>query len=391
MRILFLLNIGFDRGGPSVHLLQDVIGSVLAKGYYADVILKDEGGNLEKFPQEFYENDKFTYTLIKDDNTKKKGFIARYLDEIKYARKCKKIYKTKKYDVVFLQSCNAALFYIKGLKKLKCPIVYNVQDIFPQNLMFSNQLPFSKVSYPILRRLQNAAYKKSAKIITISHDMKQTLVDQGVAEEKIEVIYNWSYGDSPISKDSIPEDNYFDLNMDHNKTNVVYAGNIGKMQNVELIAKAAVLSKNDNRIHYYIIGDGANKERVVSIVDGLNNVTVLPMQNSKYAESIYAQADVNLIPLIKSGIKTALPSKTATVLRTNSYVLFCIDKNSEFEKMVAKNSKIKIVDNTDPKMLYDEICKIHSEKMDSNVNCEDLSIFSNKNADAYREILTNLR
>ena len=389
MKILFLLNIGFDRGGPSVHLLQDVIRDALNQGHNVEIILKDTDGSLEKVPRDLLDNDLFRYTLIKESQKNKKGFVARYLEEFSYALKCKKIYRKNKYDVVFLQSCNAAIFYILGLKKLKCPIVFNVQDIFPQNLMFSGQLPLAKISYPILNKLQQYAYKKSDKIITISDDMKSTISDQGINANKIEVIYNWSYDDSPILLDKIPKEHIFDLGMDYEKTNVVYAGNIGKMQNVEIIAKAAILSKNDNRIHYYIIGDGANKSKVCDMINGLDNVTILPMQPSVYAESIYAQADINIIPLAKGGIKTALPSKTATVLRTNSVTLFCIDRDAIFEKMISYSNKIHIVDNSDPKFLYEKICELHNDNMNYSNNEYVPTIFSTKNAGRYVEILTS--
>lgn len=387
MKILFLLNIGFDRGGPSVHLLQDVIRATLKKGAEVDVILKETGGN-EKLPQDFLGHDKFHYTLIAEAQGNKKGFVGRYLDEWLYSLKCKKIYGKKKYDVVFLQSCNAAVFYMQGLKKLKCPVVFNVQDIFPQNLMFSGQLPISKISYPILNALQKKAYKMAKKVVTISDDMKQTLVDLGIDEKKIEVIYNWSYADDPIRLDEIPVEHVFDLKMDRRKLNVVYAGNIGKMQNVEHIAKTAVLSKDDPRIHYYIIGDGANKSNVCEIVKDLDNVTVLPMQPAIYAESIYAQADVNLIPLAKGGIQTALPSKTATVLRTQTDTVFCVDNGTAFEKLISNSDKIHVVDNVNPALLYQKIGELYHIRENHSKDIPLIPIFSTKNAERYVEVLT---
>lgn len=366
MKLLFILNIGFDKGGPSVHLLTDVIENALSKGHQCHLILKKttefENTGLESLIQKY--SDIITVSLVKDISNKKRGFIKRYLADCRYAMKIKKFYKKNRYDVVFIQSCNMAWLYMGFFNRKKCPVVFNVQDIFPQNLMFSSQLPMAKLTYPVFCGLQNSAYRKASKIITISDDMKQTLVEQGNDPDKIEVIYNWSYGDDDISMEKISPDRIFDLNMDKNKVNVVYAGNIGKMQNVELIAETAAQSKNDTNVHYYIIGDGANKSRVESIVKDLPNVTILPMQPSIYAESIYAQADINVIPLAKGGIKTALPSKTATVLRTHKPVIFCIDANSRFEEMVGGDPMIKFADNADSRSLYNVICELQDLKFD---------------------------
>ncbi len=393
MKILFVLSIGFDKGGPSVHLLTDVIESALTRGHKCHVVLKkttdSEITGLENLGEKY--GDLLSVSLVKDTSSKKRGFVKRYFADCIYALKSKKFYKKNTYDVAFLQSCNVAWLYTGFFKRMKCPVVYNVQDIFPQNLMFSSQLPVSKITYPVFCKLQNVAYKRASRIITISHDMKQTLVEQKIDADKIDVVFNWSYEDGEIRLENIPTDRVFDMNMDKSKTNVVYAGNIGKMQNVELIAESARLSKDDSAVHYYIIGDGANKAKVLSIVEGLDNVTILPMQPSRYAESIYAQADINVIPLAKGGIKTALPSKTATVLRTNRPAVFCIDKNSKFENMLADIERIAIVDNESAESLYSAISNCANDRDRDSQTSIDLScvtrIFSVKNSEKYSEIM----
>lgn len=390
MNILFALSIGFDKGGPSVHLLTDVIESALKRGHSCHVVLKkttDSAVNgLEKLSEKF--GDLLSVSLVNDMSGKKKGFVKRYFADCAYAFKTKNFYKRNKYDVAFLQSSNVAWVYMGFFKRMKCPVVYNVQDIFPQNLYFSGQLPFSKITYPVFCGLQNAAYKRAGRIITISHDMKQTLVEQKIDADKIDVVFNWSYGDGDIRLENIPKECVFDLNAAPKKVNVVYAGNIGKMQNVELIAEAARLSKDDSSVHYYIIGDGANKAKVLSITEGLDNVTILPMQPSRYAESIYAQADINVIPLAKGGIKTALPSKTATVLRTNRPVVFCIDPGSEFEKLLKDSPKVKIADNSNPQSLLDAIRELrNTNENDGNDQGEIRNIFSKNNANKYVDVM----
>lgn len=361
MRLLFVFDIGFDRGGPSVHLLQDVLRASLNQGHDVNVILKNTGGPDKEMPEEFSSNSNFHYTIIKDD-AKKGGFISRYINEIQYANKCGALAcKQGKYDAVFLQSNAVAYFYMRKLKKLGCRIVFNVQDIFPYNLKLSGQLPMAGITFPVFRKLQNMAYQKADAIITISDDMKQTLVEDGVDANKIEVVYNWSYADTPITLESIDPENVFDLHLDHSKFNVVYAGNIGKMQNVELIAETALMTRDNQKVHFYIVGDGANKHHIEEMTKDLPNVTMLPMQPSRYAESIYAQADLNVIPLMPGGIKTALPSKTATVLRVNKPVVFCIDASSEFMRTLKENNgldKIYFTDVKDKNNLMEVITSI---------------------------------
>lgn len=56
-----------------------------------------------------------------------------------------------------------------------------------------------------------------------------------------------------------------------NKFNVVYAGNIGVMQNVEVVIEAARKSE-DPDVLFHIFGDGAYKQKLIEKASDLNNV-----------------------------------------------------------------------------------------------------------------------
>ena len=392
MKLLFLLNIGLDRPGPSVHLLRSVVKAALESQHDVHVISMDTHGELVPFAEDFLNNPDFHYDFIEEVGGRKPGFIVRYLREIQYAFRCRKVFRREEgYDAVFLQSCNTAVFYFWVLKALRCPVVFNVQDIFPYNLKLSGQLPLRKISFPILRKLQNMAYQRAARVITISEDMKQALVNDGVASDRIDVVHNWSYADTPITWENISPENRLELMCGNGKFNVVYAGNIGKMQNVEIIAKAARLSAEDPDICYYIIGEGANKKAICEMVQGLNNVQLLPMQPSQFAESIYAQADINIIPLSKGGIHTALPSKTATCLRTDVPIIFCIDENSKFYEMSQAYDSVAVASCEDPSSLLEKIYYFKNySKPFANSNYDFFKkYFSTNNALKYIRILEN--
>ena len=389
MRLLFVFDIGFDRSGPSVHLLQDVLREALNQGHQIHVILKYTDGSNEKMPKEFCDNNLFSYELIDWNQNQKKGFIKRYLNEIKYANiSGKRALRAGKFDAVFLQSNVITYWYMRHLKKLKCRIIYNIQDIFPYNLKLSGQLPMEKLTYPLFRKLQNMGYHIADKIITISEDMKQTLLEDGIEAQKIEVVYNWSYNDTPISLEKIAPENVYDLCLDYSKYNVVYAGNIGKMQNVELIARTAYEMREDDSVHFYIIGNGSNKENVMNIVEGLKNVTLLPMQPAQFAESIYAQADLNIISLVPGGIKTAFPSKTATVIRTEKPIIYCCDTNSIFCQQVKNDKQIYVSDCENESDLISLILSLKNERGVKYRSSILDNFISRKNALRYIAIMT---
>ena len=390
MRFLFLLNIGFDRPGPSVHLLRGVIKSSLERGHETHVILMDTQGDLPAFPEEFDRYPNLHVNYVEEPVGKKSGFIVRYFNEIRYALKCRKIFMKKgSFDGVFLQSCNTAAFYLAALKALRCPVLFNVQDIFPYNLKLSGQLPVEKLSFGILRKLQNMAYQRSTRIITISDDMKQTLTEDGVAPDKIHVVYNWSYGDLPITHETIAPENRKEIMSGNGMFNVVYAGNIGKMQNVQIIAQAARLAESHQDIRFYIIGDGVNKSHIAEQTAGLENVKMLPMQLPRFAESIYAQASVNIIPLTKGGIYTALPSKTATCLRTEVPIIFCIDQDSRFGQIASGYDTVRVASCDHPEELLEKILEIKTMGSSAKTSNYDFfrEYFSENNSGKYIDIM----
>lgn len=58
---------------------------------------------------------------------------------------------------------------------------------------------------------------------------------------------------------------------------VVYAGNLGKMQNVELVLEAAALMKDEPAVSFYIVGSGVNEEQLKAFAKRkkLTNVNLL--------------------------------------------------------------------------------------------------------------------
>lgn len=146
MKFLFLLHINLCKNGPSVHILTDILLFALKKNIYIDVICRGNKNDYDKLNSTIF-NNRINFIPVPEKKVKKTRLFKRYLEEIRYARQTYNIYKKQNYDTVFLQSCSASYFFVKRLKKLNCPIVFNVQDIFPNNLF---SLQRSKVKRVLL-------------------------------------------------------------------------------------------------------------------------------------------------------------------------------------------------------------------------------------------------
>ncbi len=389
MKVLFWLSIGLDRQATSEHLITAMIMEVCKLGHKVTILQKGTGGNLPPIPEKLADYPVDT-KVIPFKAADKGNLVARYFADLRYIRDCKQ-YISSEYDAVFVQSNNVAGFTVKMVRKKlpKAIVTFNVQDIFPYNAAFSGNLNQRSLVFRLLAAEQRYGYKHSDHVITISEDMKETLVVDGTAEEKIKVIYNWSYQDELYEGLDHPtvahmfKPEYF---------NVVYAGNIGVMQNVDILIEAAKIMKSDKSIWFHIIGNGVYKEKLETRAKeyGITNISFWPMQPPEMAPLIYSAADLNVIPLVKDVYRTALPSKTATCLACQKPILFAIGKDSVFGQKVMKEAGCPVVESDKPEELVEAIKRIQSgERINKAAEFFLKYCGKTENSRKYAEILTH--
>ena len=370
--------VGFDRHATSEHLLVAVIEALCKTGHSVHIIQKNTEGPLPVIPEKL-SGYQVTTDVIPFQPADKGNLIARYLTEMKYVRQCQKVIKAG-YDAVFIQSNYVAGFAVNA---------FNVQDVFPYNAMYSGKVSKKSIVFKTLAFLQRRGYKRSDSIITISEDMKETLVSDGTPENKIEVIYNWSYQDDPYKDvDLSPVEHMFNKEY----FNVAYAGNIGVMQNVELVVEAARLLKDDKDIWFHIVGGGLYKEKLQALAAEYEvaNISFWPLQPPELSPAVYSASDVNVIPLVKNAYKTALPSKTATCLACSTPVVLAIGKESVFGKKAVSGADCRLIDANRPEELVDEILKLKGWNPHPNTGDFFTKYCSaSLNSGKYAEIITN--
>ena len=400
MKLLFVLYIGFDKHGPSVHLLTDIIEQCLQRNHDVTMIVRNRGGSDPDIPVKLQHYSNLHCQVIHSPALEKGALVKRYFEDIGYAFQCKRIYKRyTDVDAVFLQSCTTPLFPIVLLKKsLKCPILFNVQNIFPIDALALKKLTnqgIRGVAFQVFRKMQQLAYRRSDRVVTISEDMKRTLINEGVPEKRINVIYNWSYSDEAF--DISDDINLFlkSHNIDKTKFRVVFAGNLGAMVNAQLIADAAEICQVEKNIHFYIIGDGNNMPvlKRLATEKGLQNISFYPYQPEEFAPHNYAMAHVNINALPKGIIDTCMPSKTATMLNCARPMIVSVEKKSAYAQMLSTVDKCTVVDVDDTKGFADAILHNYKEHVvDNSENARDVfkKMCSKENAKCYVEILEEI-
>lgn len=267
-------------------------------------------------------------------------------------------------DAIFVQSTpptqGAMAAIIK--KKKKIPFIYNLQDVFPDSLVGAGMTKENTFLYRVGRRIEDYTYKNADRIIVISNDIKQNIINKGVPEEKIVVVPNWIDSEMihPIEK----EDNYlFDkYHIPKDKFTVVYAGNLGYAQNIEVIIKSAEMLKEYQNIQFVIFGKGAQEDEYKEMAAGLDNVYFFPIQPYSEVSYVYSVGDVSVVPCKKGFGGSAMPSKTWSIMATGIPVLASFDPGTEMEKIIKTEEMGLFSDADDALGLSDNILKLYTDK-----------------------------
>lgn len=245
------------------------------------------------------------------------------------------------YDVAFIDSTppiqGLKMPLIKWLKRK--PTVYNAQDIFPDSLVGTSLAKKGGLLWKIGRIVENITYRYADKIIVISEDFKKNLLDKGVPEEKIVVVYNWVDEQAVVNvprSENILFDKY---GLDRSKFYITYSGNIGLTQNMDLLLDVMNdLQKSHPKIKLVLVGEGAYKKNVEEIVrqGNLNNVTMIPFQDYADISQVFSLGDVGLV-ISKPGVgSNSVPSKTWSIMSASRPVIANFDEN-ELKSIIMDN------------------------------------------------------
>ena len=275
-----------------------------------------------------------------------KGAIVR---AFRYVSSCvKQFYRgvfskdSRECDVMFIFSTppiqGAMAAIVKKFNKM--PLVYNLQDIFPDSLVGTGLAKKGGMLWKIGRVIENFTYRHADKIIVISEDFKKNIMEKGVPEEKIVVVYNWvdqrAVVDIPREKNKL-----FDAyGLDRSKFYVTYNGNIGLSQNMDMLLSVAEEFQMEYAdIQFVLVGNGAYLNEVKRMVaeKELDNVHLLPFQPYEDISHVFSLGDASLV-ISKPGTGAAsVPSKTWSIMSASRPVLANFDEN-ELKQIVEEHN-----------------------------------------------------
>ena len=210
-------------------------------------------------------------------------------------------------------------------------LVFNIQDVFPDAAVETGAIT-SKRIISVARWLERVSYQRSDSVVLLSDDLAnnvQRKLDQKF-HKRIKVIPNFvdTQAIVPMSRST---DYRRELGIDDSVI-VMYAGNVGFSQSLDLLIEAArVLPK----VYFVINGEGAARKSLESAAQGLANVKFGEYQDVSRLSEVLATGDLHVVPLRRGLGSVSVPSKTYSILAAGRPIIAAIDLDTEVPRILA--------------------------------------------------------
>lgn len=208
-----------------------------------------------------------------------------------------------------------AIFY-KKFKAKNAKIIIWVQDLWPESLLATGYVRNSFL-LKVIEKVVNFIYQNSDVILTQSESLKK-------------IIYLRSKNKNIFYLPNLSQDFFLKKKQNKQKNNVLkvlYAGNFGKIQSLELFLDTIYKLKNKKEIKFQFVGSGSLENYIINYKHkhNLNNLEISSYKNYNDMRKIYDSSDILLVSLKKNALsRLIIPSKVQSYMSTGKPILSCI-------------------------------------------------------------------
>ncbi|WP_422026168.1 glycosyltransferase family 4 protein [Roseovarius sp.] len=202
--------------------------------------------------------------------------------------------------------------------------VYHMQDIHPEVSIYSGGRLGRGLPMRLMRWLDNQTLRRSSAIVVLSQDMADTLAQRQLGPLPIHVVNNFSLDLSGETEEP-PEE----LRKAPGRRRVIFAGNLGRFQNLPQMTEAVSrLFADFPDLELFFLGSGTALPELKRRWGDHPQIGFGPFLPFSQAKSLIAEADVGLVSLEKNLFRVAYPSKIASYLSLGVPVLALVEPHS---------------------------------------------------------------
>ncbi len=235
-------------------------------------------------------------------------------------------------------------------RRLAVPLVIHVQDL---QLDAARELGILRQPLLLagLTWLELHLFRQARAVTTISRSMAARLAAKGVPPARLQVLPNWADLDKVRPG---PRLNALRRELGlTSETVVLYAGNLGEKQGLEVILEAAALTRGKPSIRYLVAGEGAARDRIKLRAQdlGLDNLTFLPLQSNSRLPLLLAAADLHLVVQRQKAADLVMPSKLTNIMAAGRPFIATAGEATELARVTTESRAGLVVPPEDGRAL----------------------------------------
>ena len=215
----------------------------------------------------------------------------------------------------------------------RAPLVFNIQDVFPDAAIQTGAISNKKI-IAAAKWLERVSYQRSDAVVLLSRDLRANIANKIDTKfhDRLHVIPNF------VDTVAITPQNRMTAYRTElgigDQLVVMYAGNVGFSQSLNLVAEAAAKFPE---IAFVINGDGAARKKLQQDCAQLANVYFGDYQPIERLSEVLATGDIHLVPLRAGLASVSVPSKSYSILAAGRPMLAAIDPNTEIPNMLRES------------------------------------------------------
>lgn len=355
MRILITSQVYY----PERFSVNEVAEGLLKLGHEVEVIAGQPNNGFDKMPEEYKHikheviNGVTVHRIrVLARKKGKLGITRNYLSFYHNSKKFVRHFK-KEFDIVLSFSLSPVISIACAnlyAKKHHVPHVLFCEDLWPESTVVTGAIKMNSIPYKILYKWSKSLYEKVDKIIISSPSFEDYFRNVLHVEKPFIHIYQ------PILKGK----KKLEPIVYKNKHNIVYAGNIGKIQLIPELLEAMKLLK-DKDIVLHISGMGSELENLKRKIKEENLEDVVSYDGAfpiEKCETYFVNADALIVSLSSKGIvgKT-IPNKVNQYMSYGKPILGVLSGDG---KELLEKAGGALFASEDPKDIANQIEKIVS-------------------------------
>ena len=264
-------------------------------------------------------------------------------------------------DVYFVYSTPVTVGLAPLIRKFfkDTRIVTFIPDLWPDTLLEADLVgskTFASTALNLAARYSEYSYRRSNALVASTDRMRKELIHRGHEELKVSTVHTWF--DKRITAESDTTQGIRESIAD-GRFLVMYAGNLGPLQDVENILDAAELLKHRREILFVFVGTGTleNILRERAEKSNLDNVLFLGARRPDEMSALIAQSNVQIVSLIDRPLfRMTIPGKLQFVMASSKPVIAAM--NGEAADLVRDSNGGLVVEPGSPHELAAAVIKM---------------------------------